>query len=163
MSRPDLGERRPAPDASRLVEPRGRFGWQHGVWILVGLAIGVGGWTAYTPIGAVGLLGGIAAAFIVWRVTHGRGAWVAAVVVGLGLAGLLGWQAVTGSRCPGAGERVELRANSGAATCDELRAGVASMAMFFALIGALGVAWPFYARRLPEASADCGPDDALTD
>jgi hypothetical protein len=94
------------------------------------------------------MFGCIAAAFVMWYRLGSRGSWMALIVMGAGMSGLLGWQAATGSRCPAPGTKVFLKANKPPVDCTEIRTSAGSMSVFFALVALLGIGAPFYARSL---------------
>lgn len=79
---------------------------------------------------------------------------MALIVVGLGMSGVLGWQAVTGSRCPVEGTKVFLKADKPPVGCDEVRASAAVMGVFFAMIALIGMAAPLYARGIDDDGED---------
>ena len=134
----------PAGEAAPVV--RGVLA-RHVAWALLGTAMGLGGWYAWSVAGRLGLFGSIALAFAMWRWLGPRGSWLALVTLGLGMSGVLGWQSVTGARCPAPGTKIFLKEGKPPVSCDEIRASAAAMSMFFGLVGVIGIAAPFYARR----------------
>lgn len=78
----------------------------HAAWALLGAGSVASLWWAWSIFGAIGLFSCIGLAFLMWyRMSH-QGAWVAVAILGLGMAGVLGWQAATSARCPAAGTKV---------------------------------------------------------
>ena len=122
----------------------------HAIWTIFGIISVVSMWFAYTTPGAIVMFTCIGLAFVLWRVLGSRGSWVALIVVGSLMGGLQGWQAVTGSRCPEGDTKVFLKEGKPPVGCDEFRAVAAVMGSFFGLIALIGVAAPFYARRVDE-------------
>ncbi|MCB0877799.1 MAG: hypothetical protein KDC46_02310 [Thermoleophilia bacterium] len=120
----------------------------HLAWGILGAVSIPALWYAWSLPGAVVMFACIGAAFVLWNRLGSRGAWVTLIVLGLGMGGLLGWEAVTGSRCPADGTKVYLAVGKPAVGCDEMRASAASMAMFFLLIGGIGIGAPLYARSV---------------
>lgn len=131
----------------------------HLAWGALGAAAAASMWFAYTIPGAIGLFLAIALAFVMWKRLGPRGSWMALIVMGLSMSGVLGWQAATGSRCPPAGTKVFLKEGKPPVSCDEIRASAGSMSVFFGLIALLGVGAPFYARRLDDERAGPLHDD----
>ncbi len=122
----------------------------HAIWATLGLVAIPSMWFAYTVLGAIGMFSCIGLAFLLWHRLGSRGSWMALVVVGLGMSGLLGWQAVTGARCPEPGKKVFLKADKPPVGCAEFRAVAGVMGTFFLLLAIGGAAAPFYARRLED-------------
>jgi hypothetical protein len=120
----------------------------HVLWVLLGVISVFGMWFAWSTPGAFALFGSIAAAFVLWHFLGARGSWMALIVVGFGMAGLLGWQAATSSRCPADGQKVFLKENKPPVGCAEMRTSAAAMAVFFAFVGGLGIGAPLYARSV---------------
>jgi hypothetical protein len=131
---------------------------QHLLWGLLGLVSIPALWFAWSLPGAAVMFGAIVAAFVMWNRMGSRGSWVALVVLGVGMGGLLGWQAATGSRCPAPGTEVFLKANKPPVDCTEIRASAGSMAAFFLLVALLGAGAPIYARSMREAD-DAAPGE----
>jgi hypothetical protein len=129
----------------------------HVAWALLGAASIPAMWFAWSWPGALAMFACIAAAFVMWHRLGPRGSWLALVVMGAGMCGLLGWQAATGSRCPPAGTKVYLKVGKPPVDCTEIRASAASMSMFFGLVALLGLGAPAYARML---RSDQEPDPA---
>lgn len=130
----------------------------YAAWGLLGAIAIPSMWFAWSLPGAIGLFGGIAAAFGLWYKLGSRGSWLALLVMGAGMSGILGWQAATGSRCPEPGTKVFLKLNKPPVDCTEIRTSAASMSAFFAMIALLGIGAPLYARSMREDEAD--PVDA---
>ena len=130
-----------------------RIDRHHMAWAILGLLAVPGLWFAWSLPGAIVMFGCIGGAFVLWNRLGSRGSWLALVIVGAGMAGLLGWQAVTGSRCPEAGTKVFLKEGKPPVGCDEIRASAGSMAAFFALIMGIGIGAPIYARSMRETEA----------
>jgi hypothetical protein len=122
----------------------------------------LGMWFAWSVAGAIALFVSICACFITWYRVGSRGAWVAAIVVGTIMTSVLTWQAATGARCPASGERVILKEGKPPVSCSEIRASAGAMAAFFGIVALIGVAAPFYARRLPEPDDVAGDERAST-
>lgn len=120
----------------------------HVAWLALGAVTVPAAWYAWSVPGGIALFAAIAAAFALWHVCGSRGSWMALIVIGFGMSGLLGWQAATGSRCPADGTRVFLKLNKPSVDCAEIRASAATMSAFFGLVGLLGVGAPIYARRV---------------
>jgi hypothetical protein len=118
----------------------------HVAWGLLGLVAVPAMWYAWSLPGAIAMFACIGAAFVLWSRLGSRGSWLALIVVGLGMGGVLGWQAVTGSRCPEGDTKVFLKADKPPVGCDELRASAGSMAAFFLLLAGIGIGAPLYAR-----------------
>jgi hypothetical protein len=135
---------------------------RHLVWAALGGIGALGLWFAYSPLGAAALFVAIGAPFVLWRLLGPRGSWLALVVLGVGMAGVLGWQAATGSRCPPEGTTVVLEEDKPPVSCDEIRASAGAMGVFFALLALGGALAPVYARRvlarLPEEEDEDGTD-----
>ncbi|MCW2925020.1 MAG: hypothetical protein JWM98_2424 [Thermoleophilia bacterium] len=126
----------------------------HAMWTLFGLASIASMWFAYTAPGAVAMFVLIGLAFLLWYGLGSRGSWMALIVIGLGMGGLMGWQAVSDSRCPKPGTKVFLKADKPPVGCDEFRAVAGTMAVFCLLLALGGVAAPFYARRPDDDAGD---------
>jgi hypothetical protein len=120
----------------------------HVAWALLGIATVPAAWYAWSLPGGIALFAAIVAAFVLWHLCGSRGAWMALIVIGVGMSGLLGWQAATGSRCPADGTRVFLKVDKPSVDCAEIRASAATMSAFFGLVALLGVGAPIYARRV---------------
>jgi hypothetical protein len=120
----------------------------HVAWGLLGAVSIPALWYAWSLPGAAVMFACIAAAFGMWYRLGPRGSWMALVVMGLGMSGLLGWQAATGNRCPAPGTKVFLKENKPPVDCAEIRASAASMSAFFGLIALLGIGAPLYARSM---------------
>lgn len=143
-----------ATDGEAAAAPgRGR----HVAWAALGAASIPALWWAWSLPGAAAMFTLIVAAFVLWERLGPRGSWMALVVMGIGMSGLLGWQAATGSRCPEPGTRVYLKAFKPAVDCSEIRASAASMAALFGLVALIGLGAPLYARTMPEE--DPAPSD----
>ncbi len=149
------------PDSVDWVEaasstPRTRRGADsrlpHLAWGVLGALTIPAAWYAWSLPGGAAMFAAILAAFALWHVVGARGSWVALVVLGVGMSGLLGWQAATGARCPADGTRVFLKVNKPSVDCTEIRASAASMSAFFGLVALLGVGAPLYARRTRDAA-----------
>lgn len=125
----------------------------HVVWALLGASSIPAMWWAWSLPGAAAMFALIALAFVLWSRLGPRGSWMALVVMGLGMGGLLGWQAATGSRCPEPGTRVFLKLNKPPVDCGEIRASAASMAALFGLVALIGIGAPIYARTMPDDGA----------
>lgn len=134
----------------------------HAAWALLGVASIPAMWWAWSLPGAAAMFALIVVAFVLWNRLGSRGSWMALIVMGVGMGGLLGWQAATGSRCPEPGTRVYLRAFKPSVDCTEIRRNAASMAVLFGLVALFGVGAPFYAR-LEKFDADSGSTDASGD
>jgi hypothetical protein len=135
----------------------------HVAWGLLGAVAIPALWFAWSLPGAAVMFACIAAAFVMWNRLGSRGSWMALVVMGLGMSGLLGWQAATGSRCPAPGTRVFLKENKPPVDCTEIRASAASMSAFFGLVALLGIGAPLYARSMRNELADDVDDDNVDD
>lgn len=131
---------------------------RHLAWAALGAAAIPALWWAWAIPGMVAMFVAIGLAFVMWHVLGPRGSWMALVVMGAGMAGLLGWQAATGSRCPAEGTRVFLKENKPSVDCAEIRANAGAMAALFGLVALLGLGAPFYARSIPDDDHD--RDDA---
>lgn len=127
----------------------------HLIWGTLGVVLAGCMWWAWSLPGGLGMFACIALAFVLWYRMGPRGSWVAVVAVGVIMSSILGWQAVTGSRCPAPGTEVFLRIDRAPIGCDDVRASAAVMATFFAIIAAMGAFAPVYARKLAEL-----PDEA---
>ncbi len=123
-----------------------RIDRHHVAWTILGVLAVPGLWFAWSLPGAIVMFGCIAAAFVLWNRLGSRGSWLALIIVGAGMAGVLGWQAATGSRCPAPGTTVFLKEGKPPVGCTEIRASAASMAAFFGLVALIGIAAPIYAR-----------------
>jgi hypothetical protein len=123
----------------------------HLVWGVLGAVAAACMWFAWSLPGGIGMFACIGLAFLLWHVLGPRGSWVALVVVGVSMSGILGWQAVTGSRCPEAGTKVFLRADRAPIGCTDVRASAGAMSVFFGLIALIGLGAPLYVRSLPDA------------
>jgi len=110
-------------------------------WLIYGIAFAVALWFAPTFYGALALLVLVAGAFVLARRVGTAQIWIATAVVGIAMTSLLGWAASTDARCPAAGERVTLKEGKAPVSCDEIRAGYLSMAVFFAVLGLGSLAW----------------------
>jgi len=119
----------------------------HWAWGVLGAVAVPSLWFAWSVPGATAMLLAIVAAFVLWRRSGSTGMWVSLIVIGLGMGGVLGWQAVTGDRCPAAGTKVFLKEGKPPIGCDDVRASAATMGSFFALIALIGVGIPLYGRR----------------
>ena len=120
-------------------------------WAALALAALPSLWWVWSMPGAVAVFALIGAAFPLWRFTRGRGAWVCVAILGLGLSGVLTWQAFTGEHCPAAGTKVFLKEDRPPIGCSDVRQSAAVMAIFFGLVGFAGLAAPFYTRHRPAA------------
>lgn len=120
----------------------------HLLWAILGAVSIAGMWFAWSALGAVALFGSIGMAFVMWHFLGSRGSWMALVVVGFGMSGLLGWQAVSGNRCPPDGQKVFLKEGKPPVGCDEMRTSAAAMAVFFMFVAGLGIGAPLYARSV---------------
>ncbi len=138
--------------AAASANPRVRRGATsripHLAWFVLGAVTIPAAWYAWSLPGGIALFAAIAAAFGLWHVFGARGSWIALIVIGVGMGGLLGWQAATGSRCPADGTRVFLKLNKPSVDCAEIRASAGAMSAFFGLIAIMGIAAPIYARRV---------------
>jgi hypothetical protein len=114
---------------------------RHAAWALVGAGVAVGFWESWHIAGATLLLGSIVAAFVVARLIGFSHAWVALLVCGVLMSGVLVWATVTSARCPEEGTKVLVKAGKPAVTCDELRTSYSAMAVVFALIAGMGIGW----------------------
>ncbi|MCW2955176.1 MAG: hypothetical protein JWO69_45 [Thermoleophilia bacterium] len=132
----------------------------HVAWAVLGGVAAAGMWTAYSIPGAIAMFAAIGLAFLMWHKLGRRGSWLALVVMGFAMGGMLAWQAVEGTRCPAPGERIIIKDGKPPVSCDEIRASAGSMAMFFFLIAGIGVGAPLYARKDDDAPDD-GELDAL--
>lgn len=121
----------------------------HVAWGLLGLVGALGMWFAWTVAGAIAMFAAIGAAFVLWKLLGSRGSWMALVVLGLGMSGVLGWQAATGARCPKPGTSVYLRLDRPKVNCEQIRTSAGVMAVLFGVIGLVGIAAPIYARTAP--------------
>lgn len=133
----------------------------HVVWTALGAASIPAMWWAWSLPGGAAMFALIGLAFVLWNRLGSRGSWMALVVIGAGMSGLLGWQAATGSRCPEPGTRVYLRAFKPSVDCTEIRTNAASMAVLFGLVALIGIGAPFYAR-LEKFDADAADSEAAT-
>lgn len=133
----------------------------HLAWAALGAMAAIGMWTAYSIPGALAMFAAIGLAFIMWNKLGPRGSWMALVVLGLGMGGVLGWQAAEGSRCPGPDEKIIIKDGKPPVSCDEIRASAGSMSLFFLLIGSMGIAAPFYARSRPKDDDGAEAGDEL--
>lgn len=131
----------------------------HVAWALLGVVAVPAAWFAWSLPGGIALFGAIAASFVLWHVFGSRGSWMALVVIGVGMSGLLGWQAATGARCPADGTKVFLKENKPPIGCSDVRASATAMSAFFGIVALLGIGAPIYARRLDENSADLADDE----
>lgn len=120
----------------------------HVAWFLLGAVTIPAAWYAWSLPGGIVLFAAIAAAFVLWHVSGARGSWVALIVIGVGMSGLLGWQAATGARCPADGTKVFLKENKPPIGCNDVRASATTMSVFFGLVGIIGIGAPLYGRRL---------------
>lgn len=120
----------------------------HLAWGLLGAVTVPAAWYAWSVPGGIVLFGAIAAAFVLWHLFGSRGSWMALIMLGIGMSGILGWQAATGSRCPEPGTRVFLKLNKPSVDCAEIRASAGTMSAFFGLVALLGIGAPIYARRV---------------
>lgn len=126
-------------------------------WALLGITLTLGMYHAYAIWGAIAMFGAIGSAFLIWYKMSPKGAWIAVVIVGVSMASLLGFQAVTSSRCPKGNSPIAIKAGdapSGVVSCDELRASAASMAAFFAFIAIMGLAVPWVMRDREEQPSE---------
>jgi hypothetical protein len=130
----------------------------HVAWAVLGLLSVASMWFAASVPGAIGIFVCIGAAFALWYGLGSRGSWMALVVIGLGMGGVLGWQAASGARCPAAGTKVFLREDRAPIGCRDVRASAGVMAIFFMLIAGIGIGAPIYARSIPEDETE--PDAA---
>lgn len=73
---------------------------------------------------------------------------MALIVIGLGMGGILGWQAATGSRCPQNNGKVYMRLDRPPVDCKQIKASAASLSIFFFLVAGLGLGAPLYARSV---------------
>jgi len=124
----------------------------HLAWAVLGLVSVPAAWYAWSLPGGIALFAAIAASFALWHVFGARGSWVALIIIGVGMSGLLGWQAASGSRCPADGTRVFLKVGKPSVDCAEIRASAGAMSAFFGLVALLGIGAPLYARRNPRDS-----------
>jgi len=129
----------------------------HVAWFALGVLAVAGLWYAYSVPGAIAMFAAIGLAFIMWYKLGSRGSWITLIVVGVSMSSILGWQAVTGSRCPAPGTKVFLKVGKPPISCDDVRASASVMSLFFALIAVIGIAAPFYAR----VDRDSDGDDEL--
>jgi hypothetical protein len=129
-------------------------------WAVLGIVLVTGMYHAYAVWGAIAMFTAIGMAFVIWYKMSPKGAWIAVAVVGMSMATLLGLQAATSSRCPTGTDRVSINAGEmpdGTVSCDELRASALSMAAFFAFIGIMGLAAPWYLRTRDEDTDEDAP------
>lgn len=131
---------------------------QHAAWGLLGAVAVPSLWYAWSVPGALLMFACIGLAFVLWYTIGSRGSWVALVVVGAGMSGLLAWESSTGSRCPEGDSRVQLKEGKPEVGCDELRASAAAMGVFFGLVALFGLAVPIYAREGADVR-DADPPD----
>lgn len=124
----------------------------HLVWGSLGAVAVPALWYAWSLPGMAVMFGAIAMAFVLWRRMGPRGSWVALIALGLGMSGVLGWQAATGSRCPEGGAKVFLDEDKPPVGCAEIRASAATMSAFFALVALIGIGAPLYARGMEDGS-----------
>jgi hypothetical protein len=128
-------------------------------WAVLGALSVVSMWFAASVPGAIGIFACIGAAFALWYGVGSRGWWLALVVVGFGMGGLLGWQALHGgSRCPAAGTKVFMSANRAPISCRDVRASAAVMAIFFMLLAGIGIGVPIHTGSTSDDEAE--PDKA---
>jgi hypothetical protein len=132
--------------------------WPHPLWAALGAVSAACMWYAWSLPGGIGMFVCIGLAFLMWHRLGSRGSWLALIVVGVAMSSVLGWQAVTGSRCPHGDDKVFLRADRAPIGCTDVRASAAVMSAFFGIIALIGIAAPLYAR-----SMDDEPDDLLDD
>lgn len=128
----------------------------HLAWGLLGAIAVPSLWYAATVPGALAMFACIGLAFVLWYRMTPRGAWVAMVLLGAGMSGLLAWHAAAGSRCPQGDTKVTLKEGKPPAGCEDIRAGMAAASGLFALLALLGLAAPSYVRNLREPAED-GP------
>lgn len=107
-------------------------------------------WFAWSLPGAAVMFACIGLAFVMWNRMGSRGSWMALVVMGAGMSGLLGWQAVTGTRCPEGDTRVFIKEGKPPIACTDVRASAAVMSVFFGLVALIGLGAPIYARSLED-------------
>ena len=131
--------------------------WPHAAWAVLGAVSVVCLWYAWSLPGGIGMFACIWLAFVMWNRLGPRGSWMALVVLGAGMSGVLGWQAVTGSRCPDAGTKVFLKENKPPIGCADVRASAGVMSVFFGLVALIGIAAPIYARSIEDAPVDDEP------
>jgi hypothetical protein len=129
----------------------------HAIWALLGVVSVACLWYAWTLPGGIGMFACIGAAFALWYTLGSRGSWMALVVVGLGMGGLLGWQASTGARCPEAGTKVFLREDRAPIGCQDVRASAGVMAIVFMLLAGIGIGAPIYARTADDEPPPAEP------
>jgi hypothetical protein len=120
----------------------------HLAWLLLGAVTIPAAWYAWSLPGGIALFTAIAASFVLWHVFGSRGSWVALIVIGVGMSGLLGWQAATGARCPADGTKVFLKENKPPIGCSDVRASATTMSAFFGMVALIGIGAPLYARRV---------------
>ena len=124
------------------------------LWGALGLLLAVGMLATGSAIGAVLLFVVIALWFVAWHLYGGREIWVALLVGGTLMTGILGWAAVTSAGCPTGTDRVMLKAGKPSVDCEEIRAGYVSMAAFFIVAAMIGAALPGIQRRRDQDELD---------
>lgn len=131
----------------------------HLVWGLLGAVAVPSLWYAWSVPGAAAMFACIGLAFVFWYRMGQRGSWMALVLMGAGMSGLLAWQAATGSRCPEGDTRVFLKPNKPPIGCTDVRASAGAMSVFFGMVALIGLGAPLYARSMRDDEDHAAGDD----
>lgn len=125
------------------------------IWGFAGLVLAAGMLLPAVHVaGAFLLVVGVTLPFLVWHWFGGSGSWMGMVTVGIATSVVLAAALILDVGCPADGVRVVLKEGKPPVSCTEVRASYMSMAVFFAVVAAIGALIPSYLKRLPPPDMD---------